>query len=58
MNQIYGFESEVKAKYNSEMAEIFTEVFNWLPLSHLINGRILVSSLCYSSVIDSKYLII
>ena len=44
MNQMYGFENEVKSKYNSEMAEIFTEVFNWLPLAHLINGRILVRS--------------
>ncbi|VDD75518.1 unnamed protein product [Mesocestoides corti] len=42
MNQMYGFEGEVKFKYNAEMAEIFTEVFNWLPLSHLINERILV----------------
>ncbi|KAM3174521.1 hypothetical protein ACTXT7_010378 [Hymenolepis weldensis] len=41
MNQMYGFENEVRTKYNSEMAEIFTDVFNWLPLSHLINKRIL-----------------
>ncbi len=39
---MYGFEGEVKSKYNAQMAEIFTEVFNWLPLAHLINGRILV----------------
>ncbi|KAL7060259.1 hypothetical protein AAHC03_09312 [Spirometra sp. Aus1] len=42
MNQMYGFEGEVKSKYNAEMAEVFTEVFNWLPLCHLINSRILV----------------
>lgn len=44
MNQMYGFEGEVKSKYNSQMAEVFTEVFNWLPLAHLVNGRILVSN--------------
>lgn len=42
MNQMYGFEGEVKAKYTPNMAELFTEVFNWLPLAHLINGRVLV----------------
>lgn len=26
------------------MAELFTEVYNWLPLCHLINSQILVSS--------------
>ncbi|EUB61432.1 Serine/threonine-protein phosphatase 5 [Echinococcus granulosus] len=41
MNQMYGFENEVRSKYNNQMAEIFTEVFNWLPLAHLINGRVL-----------------
>ena len=41
-NQMYGFEGEVKAKYSSTMVELFTEVYNWLPLSHCINSRILV----------------
>ncbi|XP_013413791.1 serine/threonine-protein phosphatase 5 [Lingula anatina] len=41
MNQMYGFDGEVKAKYTNQMAELFTEVFNWLPLSHLINEKIL-----------------
>lgn len=43
MNQMYGFEGEVKSKYSAQMAELFTEVYNWLPLCHLINGKILVS---------------
>ncbi|CAL4073874.1 unnamed protein product, partial [Meganyctiphanes norvegica] len=42
MNQMYGFEGEVKAKYTGQMAELFTEVYNWLPLCHCINSKILV----------------
>ncbi|KAG0444174.1 hypothetical protein HPB47_014083 [Ixodes persulcatus] len=42
MNQMYGFEGEVKAKYTPKMAELFTEVFNWVPLAHLINQKVLV----------------
>ena len=42
MNQMYGFEGEVKSKYSLQMAELFTEVYNWLPLSHCLNKRVLV----------------
>jgi len=42
MNQMYGFSGEVTAKYSSTMADMFTQVFNWLPLSHCINQKILV----------------
>ncbi|OWA51918.1 Serine/threonine-protein phosphatase 5 [Hypsibius exemplaris] len=42
MNSIYGFRGEVKAKYSDQMYDIFTEVFNLLPLSHLINRKVLV----------------
>lgn len=42
MNQMYGFTGEVTAKYTSTMADIFTQVFNWLPLCHCINNKILV----------------
>lgn len=42
MNQMYGFEGEVKSKYTSQMAEFFTEIYNWLPLAHCINKRVLV----------------
>lgn len=41
MNQMYGFEGEVKEKYSSKMADLFTEVYNLLPLSHLINKNVL-----------------
>lgn len=42
MNQMYGFEGECKSKYSQQMFAIFTEIFNYLPLCHLINSRILV----------------
>ena len=42
MNKMYGFEGEVKAKYSGNMVDLFTEVYNWLPLCHCINDRIAV----------------
>ena len=44
MNQMYGFEGEVKAKYTAQMFQLFSEVFQWLPLAQCINSKILVSS--------------
>ncbi|XP_046859960.1 serine/threonine-protein phosphatase 5-like [Xenia sp. Carnegie-2017] len=42
MNQMYGFQGEVKSKYSADMVELFTEVYNWLPLAHLINNKVMV----------------
>ncbi|XP_066138283.1 serine/threonine-protein phosphatase 5 [Euwallacea fornicatus] len=42
MNQMYGFDGEVKSKYTVQMAELFTEVYNWLPLAHCLNKRVMV----------------
>ncbi|GBP17933.1 hypothetical protein EVAR_7926_1 [Eumeta japonica] len=42
MNHMYGFRGEVSSKYSSQMADLFTEVYNWLPLAHCINRRVLV----------------
>ena len=42
MNQMYGFEGEVKSKYTQQMFNLFTEIFNHLPLSHCINSKVLV----------------
>lgn len=39
---MYGFEGEVKTKYNNKMADLFTEIFNYLPLCHVINKKIFV----------------
>lgn len=44
MNQMYGFEGEVKAKYTAQMFQLFSEVFQWLPLAQCINSKVLVSS--------------
>lgn len=43
MNKMYGFEGEVKSKYTTQMADFFTEIFDYLPLCHLINNKIFVS---------------
>lgn len=42
MNQMYGFSGEVVAKYTNTMSNMFTQVYNWLPLCHCINKRVLV----------------
>ncbi|XP_014208354.1 serine/threonine-protein phosphatase 5 [Copidosoma floridanum] len=42
MNHMYGFEGEVKSKYTPQMAKLFTEVYNWLPLAHCLNKKVLV----------------
>jgi len=43
MNQMYGFEGEVKEKYGGNTMALFSEVFNWLPLAYCINAKVLVS---------------
>ncbi len=42
MNQMYGFDGEIRSKYSSQMADLFTEVFNHLPLAHCLNKAVLV----------------
>ncbi|KAG2442081.1 hypothetical protein HYH02_009872 [Chlamydomonas schloesseri] len=42
MNKVYGFDGEVKAKYNGTMVDCFRELFCALPLSYCLNGRVLV----------------
>lgn len=49
MNQMYGFEGEVKAKYTAQMFQLFSEVFQWLPLAQCINNKVLVSNVVYVS---------
>ncbi|KOB64459.1 Protein phosphatase 5 [Operophtera brumata] len=43
MNRMYGFRGEVTSKYSSQMADLFTEVYNWLPLAHCIMCELLWS---------------
>ncbi|CDQ91957.1 unnamed protein product [Oncorhynchus mykiss] len=54
MNQMYGFEGEVKAKYTAQMFTLFSEVFQWLPLAQCINGKVLVGNpdLTYTPPLD------
>jgi serine/threonine-protein phosphatase 5 len=42
MNRMYGFEGEVKAKLGERMFELFTELFCWLPLAHVLGGKVFV----------------
>jgi len=42
MNNIYGFRPEVESKYNKKVFELFTEVFCCLPLSAVINNKVIV----------------
>ncbi|KAK4337004.1 hypothetical protein RND71_044102 [Anisodus tanguticus] len=42
MNQIYGFESEVKSKYSSLMYDFLSETFEMLPLCYCLNKKVLV----------------
>lgn len=42
MNSTYGFEGEVKSKYSESIMELFSAVFNLLPLAHLLNKKVLV----------------
>ena len=39
---MYGFEGEVLAKYDSPTYALFTHVFNYLPLGHIINKKVMV----------------
>ncbi|MCQ2820608.1 MAG: metallophosphoesterase [archaeon] len=41
INKIYGFENEVKEKYDNEVYEAFIQLFHSLPLAHLVNNKIL-----------------
>ena len=43
MNRIYGFEGEVKAKYDDKIFELFLEVFCHLPLATVIEGKVFVT---------------
>lgn len=42
MNKIYGFEGEVKHKYDDTVMTLFTEVFNWIPLAAVVENKVMV----------------
>ena len=43
MNKIYGFEGEVKAKYDDKIFDLFLEVFEWMPLASVVGGKVFVT---------------
>jgi serine/threonine-protein phosphatase 5 len=43
MNKIYGFEGEVKAKYDDKIFLLFLEVFSYLPLAATIENKVFVT---------------
>jgi serine/threonine-protein phosphatase 5 len=43
MNKIYGFEGEVKAKYDEKIFSLFLEVFSYLPLAATIENTVFVT---------------
>jgi len=42
MNKMYGFEGEVKAKFDATVMEVFSEVFRALPLAAVIDRKVIV----------------
>lgn len=43
MNKIYGFEGEVKAKYDDRIFDLFLEVFSYMPLASVVGGKVFVT---------------
>lgn len=43
MNKIYGFEGEVKAKYDEKIFDLFLEVFSHMPLASVVGGKVFVT---------------
>ncbi|CAD8176897.1 unnamed protein product [Paramecium pentaurelia] len=42
MNKMYGFEGEVKHKYDDKVYELFQTVFNYLPLAYTLSKQVMV----------------
>jgi len=42
MNKIYGFEGEVLYKYDDKVNQLFTRVFDMLPLAAVVGGKVFV----------------
>jgi len=43
MNKIYGFEGEVKAKYDEKIFDLFLEVFSYLPLAAVVGKKVFIT---------------
>jgi serine/threonine-protein phosphatase 5 len=42
MNKLYGFEGEVKHKYDDKVYELFQTTFNYLPLAYTLSKKVMV----------------
>ena len=42
LNKMYGFEGEVKHKYDIKIYDLFSQLFCYLPIGHCINKKVLV----------------
>ena len=42
LNKMYGFEGEVKHKYNEKLYDLFSDLFCYLPIGHCINRKIYI----------------
>ena len=49
MNKLYGFEGEVKHKFDEKIMSLFAEAFQWLPLCAVIEKKVFVVRLCSSA---------
>ena len=43
LNKMYGFEGEVKKKYDVKTYDLFSQLFCMLPLCHVINNKVMVT---------------
>lgn len=43
LNKMYGFEGEVKHKYCIKTYDLFSEIFCYLPICHVINNKIFIT---------------
>jgi serine/threonine-protein phosphatase 5 len=42
MNKLYGFEGEVKEKYDGNTYDFFADIFCYLPLAYVINNKVMI----------------
>jgi serine/threonine-protein phosphatase 5 len=43
MNKMYGFEGEVVHKYDVDTFNLFTKIFQALPLAYILNSKVQVN---------------
>jgi len=43
MNKMYGFDGEVRAKYSAKLADLFQEIFQYLPLGAVLGEKVFIT---------------